>query len=228
MSVKIYEVGGSMRDELLGLQNKDQDFVLVCDGGWSEVLRWVEDFLDEIFLVKDEFLTIRGKKNGEVFDFVMARRDGGYSDGRRPDEVEPGTLLEDLARRDFTCNAIAREVGTNDLIDPFGGINDLQVKVLKTVGDPIHRMMEDHLRILRALRFCLTKNLHLSRPLQSAIHSHDWTGALKSIPVERRMEELKKMFRHNTVETIRSLSILPSALRHEIMDGMWLLPTNRS
>ena len=115
MTVQLFEVGGSIRDEVLGLENKDRDFVAVCDGGWEELLRWSNDVMDKVFLVTPDFFTIRGLVNNEVMDVVLARKDGAYSDGRHPDSVEPGSLGDDLARRDFTMNAIARSVGSLDL-----------------------------------------------------------------------------------------------------------------
>ena len=105
MTVKLYEVGGSIRDSLLGILNKDRDFVAVCPEGWDYLVNWADMWLDKVFLITPEYFTIRGIKGGEIFDFVLARKEGAYSDGRHPDSVEPGTLEDDLARRDFTMNA---------------------------------------------------------------------------------------------------------------------------
>lgn len=225
--VVLYEVGGSIRDELLGSSSNDLDFVAICPEGWEALLAWANQFLDIIFLVKPEFLTIRGSKNNIVYDFVMARKEGVYNDGRRPDLVEPGTLLDDLSRRDFTCNAIARQIGTTNLIDPFNGQEDLKHRLLRTVGDPVQRFSEDHLRIVRALRFSLTKDLQWAKSLTDAIFDQSWHNCLSSLPVERRIGELSKMFRHDSVAAMARLSALPSYMQSELFEGLWLLPTNR-
>ena len=108
VKVSLYEVGGSVRDRYMGRESHDEDFSAVVEnGGWPELLQWADQEMDEVFLVTPEFLTIRGKKDGKIMDVVMARKEDGYSDGRHPDNVEPGTIDEDLARRDFTMNAMA-------------------------------------------------------------------------------------------------------------------------
>ncbi len=102
--VKIYLVGGSIRDQLLGLKSKDLDYAVEA-GSYEEMRDYIKEN-GKIFLETPEYLTIRAHlKNGEPADFVLCRKDGEYSDGRRPDKVTPGTLYDDLARRDFTVNA---------------------------------------------------------------------------------------------------------------------------
>ena len=127
-----------------------------------------------------EFLTIRAQvpaseakllARTKVADFVLCRKDSASGDGRRPDSVEPGTVLDDLARRDFTMNAIARDVQTGEVLDPHGGREDIKWKTLRFVGDPMTRIREDGLRVLRGLRFMITKGLRTtparSRPWRS-------------------------------------------------------------
>lgn len=224
--VELFEVGGSIRDEFLGLDNKDRDWVAVCPEGWEACKAWSQGYLDKVFLVTDRFLTIRGIKNKEVYDIVMARRDGAYSDGRRPDSVEPGTLTDDLARRDFTINAMARgQDGT--LYDPHNGQRDIEERIIRCVGEPLDRFKEDTLRILRALRFSLTKGMTLSASVFDAIWEHQWNQEIIDLPVERRMIELEKMFRFGSSEAIITLAGLPDDLREAILSGCWLLPTNR-
>jgi tRNA nucleotidyltransferase (CCA-adding enzyme) len=212
MSVQLYEVGGSIRDEFLGLENKDRDFVAVCPSGWDSLVEWAEGELDKLFLVTPEYFTIRGIKGKEVFDIVLARKEGAYSDGRHPDEVEPGTLEDDLARRDFTMNAIARSM-EGELIDPFGGKDDIEEGIIQCVGDAEDRFKEDGLRVLRALRFMVTKpTMVLDASIQNILRSNRLgnevravSRLLDSVSRERIREELYKMFKHDTITAARVL-----------------------
>lgn len=214
-SVNFYQVGGCVRDALLGVQSKDIDFsveapsydamkravVIRCGGNPDNA----ESIKSIIKVEKPEFVTIRAidPKLGGV-DFVLCRKDGEYSDGRRPDNVEMGTLLDDLSRRDFTVNAIARrDDGT--LFDPFHGQSDLQTRVLRCVGDTKKRMTEDALRMLRAIRFSITKNLAMSDELHAFLRWPDNAKLLKSVSIERVREELLKCFEFNTLQTLLTL-----------------------
>ena len=108
MTIRLFEVGGSIRDELMGIDNPpDRDFCAEAPS-WEALENWCFEKMKKVFLVTPEFFTIRGMMpNGTAIDVVMCRKDGPSSDGRHPDHVEPGTLLDDLARRDFTVNAMA-------------------------------------------------------------------------------------------------------------------------
>jgi len=110
--IKLFEVGGHVRDGLLGIKSKDIDMAVEAPS-WEAMREFVKHNTKKIFLEKEEFLTIRAMgHDGLPKDFVLCRKDGAYSDGRRPDTVEAGTIFDDLARRDFTVNAIAKEVTT--------------------------------------------------------------------------------------------------------------------
>lgn len=244
MTIQLFEVGGSIRDEMLGFQNKDRDYVAVCEGGWRELLTWSNDAMDKVFLVTPAYFTIRGMVDGEVMDVVLARKDGAYSDGRHPDEVEPGTLEDDLARRDFTMNAIARSVWTGKVIDPFNGQEDIKNKLIRCVGNSAHRIEEDSLRILRALRFFVTKGLTLSEDLSKMLYRNRLvqdgvvqepsyaglkvTDLLESVSRERVREELHKMFKHDSLSAARTLfgSMVHQELQEEILgNDIWLRPS---
>ena len=226
VEVELFEVGGSLRDEILGIDNKDLDWTALCSQGWEALKAWAHVWLDRVFLVTDQHLTLRGIKDGEIYDIVMARKDGKYSDGRRPDSVEPGSLLDDLRRRDFRMNAMAR--GKDGiLIDPFLGQKDLEDRIIHCVGEPLERFDEDKLRILRALRFSLTKGMTLSASVYDAIWEHDWAAVVAAIPVERRMAELNKMFRFDTPQAVSLLATLPDDLQEAVFHRCWLEPTNK-
>jgi tRNA nucleotidyltransferase (CCA-adding enzyme) len=234
--MKLYEVGGCVRDELLGLPSKDIDYSVEAES--MDAMR--DDLIAmgfEIFTENAEFFVIRARfpKDSGTFagrnisglaaDFVLARRDGKYTDGRRPDYVEAGTLLDDLARRDFTVNAIAKDRhGT--LIDPFGGQEDLKLKLLRTVGAPEDRFGEDALRALRAIRFSITKGFWLHSDLFDALRS-EWLPALvANVAAERRREELAKAFKHDTLATLDLLHLMTSDFREAVFsDGLRLKPS---
>jgi tRNA nucleotidyltransferase/poly(A) polymerase len=197
----------------MGLHSKDWDFTCVAESFEAMEQSLLDDGFT-IFVRNPEFFTIRahGPKGftfaghdfgKQTFDFVWARKDGTYSDGRRPDFVTPGTLHDDLARRDLTVNAIAKATdGT--LIDPFNGQQDIKDKIIRCVGDPRERFEEDALRILRALRFSVTKGF--------AIHNHtasfvrDLRHTVAGVSAERVREELTKMFNHDAMKTVAVLN----------------------
>ena len=236
MTIRLFEVGGSIRDNLLGIDNPpDRDFCAESPEGWEALLAWCHANMERVFLVTPEFFTVRGRmSNGDAIDVVMCRKDGPSSDGRHPDTVEPGTLLDDLARRDFTVNAMAREVdpGTlapmGGLIDPFEGKRDLLNRRLKCVGETPQRLEEDGLRILRAARFAVTKELipvpALSRCLRNL--PFWWHFAGDTVSVERIREEVQKMMKHDTVSALRFFTnnCHPSAIEVVFKD-IWLKPT---
>jgi len=238
MTIKLFEVGGSLRDELMGIDNPpDRDFCAESPEGWEALLAWCHTNMERVFLVTPEFFTVRGKmSNGTAIDIVMCRKDGPSSDGRHPDNVEPGTLLDDLARRDFTVNALAREVNPKTLepihitfFDPFEGFKDLENSALSCVGNAEERMKEDWLRLLRAARFIITKNLEPDGDLDLLLNTNDsWRSMINSVSAERIRGELTKMFKHNTVDTLEFLTNCCSASTLRILfthTNIWLKPT---
>jgi tRNA nucleotidyltransferase/poly(A) polymerase len=238
-NIRMYEVGGCVRDELLGLQTKDVDYTVVAPS-FSAMRDHLNELGFEIFLETPQYLTIRARfpRNLETFggrqvkgltaDFVLARKDGEYTDGRRPDEVTPGTLFDDLARRDFTVNAMAKD-SNGEIIDVYDGQRDLKYRWLRAVGDPMERMSEDPLRILRALRFSITKDFDIAESLWDVMTSTSLVGPLTQVSVERRREELLRAFKHDTLATLELLQELPTATRAAIFSGgLWLKPTMES
>jgi tRNA nucleotidyltransferase/poly(A) polymerase len=233
MTVKVYEVGGCVRDALLGLPCNDVDFVGVAPS-FNHLRHYVEHVLGlEVIegTVKPEYATFKarvpkGHKLRErctSADFVLARVDGPSSDGRRPDYVEPGTLEDDLKRRDFTVNAMARDLETGELVDLYEGQQDLKNKVLRFVGDPKTRIQEDGLRVLRALRFSVTKGFSLVETM--SLDSDYALEALRSVSRERMREELEKMFKHDTLFSLTLLQAFPRLLPVLFKDGLRLSAT---
>ena len=229
--MRIFEVGGSVRDRMLGLDSKDKDFAVEAES-FDTMVGELKDLGYTVFLEKPEFLTIRAKfPKGHKFsaqtaDFVLCRKDGTYTDGRRPDFVEAGTIYDDLARRDFTVNAMAVD-SDGTLIDPHGGNRDLADMLLRTVGDPMVRFGEDYLRAVRAIRFAVTKKFKFDTTLIRALDSNEVADGLRNVSVERIREEMFKAFKADTFRTIMILNNFPR-VRMAILDGkngLWLEPT---
>lgn len=239
MEAKFYKVGGCVRDAILGLQSKDIDFSVEAESfeamKRAVVVRCGGDpdtgDIDEggpiIKVLKPEFVTIRAidPKLGGV-DFVLCRKDGAYGDGRRPDSVTIGTLLDDLTRRDFTMNAMAQR-DDGFFFDPFNGMMDIQNKTIRCVGNCHDRFAEDGLRVLRAVRFAITKGFALHGTIDAYI-AQMGDGVLSGVSVERTREELLKCFNVDTLLTLRYLDTYPR-LRDQCFGSgkLFLKPTIR-
>lgn len=231
--MKFYEVGGAVRDSILGVETKDVDFAVEAPS-FEAMEQGLIELGFRIFQSKPEYLTVRAqvpkdsplRKRTRDADFVLCRKDGPTKDGRRPEYVEPGTIIDDLARRDFTVNAIARDPETDELIDPHKGAEDLKAGLLRFVGDARARVAEDGLRVLRGYRFMITKGLIPTRETYEALTSGLAATMMMSVSVERIREELVKMFNQNTLVTIQTISQMPFNLRGAIFrDGLKLEPT---
>ncbi len=226
--MQMFEVGGCVRDEILGIPSKDIDFSVVltdfevgaCGGGvpgdaFATMRKRLTSLGFEIFVETPEFLTIRArfpkgdaKHKGLTADFVLARKESEYSDGRRPDRVQPGRLIDDLRRRDFKMNAIAKD-SNGALIDPFGGLLDIEDRIISCVGDPRDRIIkEDALRGLRAIRFSITKDFEICNSVLTVLQSDEFRLALRSISTERIQGELDKAFKVDTAATLKLLAQL--------------------
>jgi len=153
-----YLVGGCVRDGFLGVESKDYDIATDVPMDVSTPL-----FLKAGFAVKEcgeAFLVLNISKNGQQFEIANFRKEGVYLDGRRPSDVEIGTLEEDAVRRDFTINALYENPTTGEILDPTGqGLSDIKNRLLRFIGNPKDRIKEDYLRVFRFYRFLATKDL---------------------------------------------------------------------
>lgn len=179
-----YVVGGCVRDSILGRIPKDWD---ICTSAQpTQVMECLHSHrIIETGLKHGTVTVIMGASQYEVTTF---RIDGKYSDNRRPDSVKyVSDIKEDLARRDFKMNAMAYndEVG---LVDPFGGMADLQNKLISCVGNPNERFDEDALRIMRALRFASVFGFEIDESTSLSIHQSK--ELLHNIAAERITSEL--------------------------------------
>ena len=182
-----YVVGGCVRDSILGRTPKD----------WDLTTNATPDEIKEVF--KDyPIINNNGEKHGTVtvryneenIEITTYRIDGEYKDGRHPESVEFTRDIEkDLARRDFTINAIAYD--GHVFIDPFGGMEDLDAKIIRAVGDPYERFREDFLRILRGLRFACRYDFDIEENTYTAMDH--LRGGLSRISAERIQSELNKI-----------------------------------
>jgi tRNA nucleotidyltransferase/poly(A) polymerase len=220
-----YLVGGAIRDELLGIKSSDNDFAVEANS-YSEMRQAIIGKGGQIFLEKPEFFTIRAKvPNLGAADYVLCRKDGSYFDGRRPESVTVGTIYDDLARRDFSSGAIAQNVETGEIIDPFNGVADVKVGVLRCVGNPLDRFHEDGLRILRAFRFKITKGFHFDGGINKFLLNEDVPSYLKGVSEERIRGELYKMFSFNTLHTLNVFYDYPILMEFLFSGRIWLKPT---
>ena len=161
---KAYLVGGSVRDMIMG--NIPHDFDITTSATPSEVIQ----LFDKTIPTGIDYGTITVMFDDVGYEVTTFRKDQLYSDGRRPDSITfSETIEDDLARRDFTINAIAYNPFKNVFIDPFNGINDIKNKVLKAVGKPDERIKEDSLRILRGYRFAVKYHLEIEEATLKAM-----------------------------------------------------------
>jgi len=169
-NIKIWRVGGCNRDELLGLKSKDVDYA-VESKSYEHMRNYILSIGGTIFIESPEFVTIRCKIGHESADYVLCRKESKYSDGRHPDEIQPGTIFDDLNRRDFKMNAIAKDSDGN-YYDPFNGIKDIQNKRISCVGNTHDRITEDYLRLLRAARFSITKQMTIHPEIENLFYDN--------------------------------------------------------
>ncbi|MGH7178907.1 MAG: CCA tRNA nucleotidyltransferase [Tepidisphaeraceae bacterium] len=178
-----YFAGGCVRDELLGLVPADYD---VATDAPPDRVRQV---FPKTQAVGAAFGVILVHQNKSVVEVATFRADVSYEDGRRPTEVRFTTAEEDAKRRDFTINGLFLDPIQNKVIDFVGGREDLENKLLRAIGEPDHRFDEDHLRMLRAVRFAARFDLNIDQRTHDAIHRH--VAQLPRISPERVAEELR-------------------------------------
>lgn len=205
MENKLFLCGGAVRDILCNKKPKDMDYVVLVSS-YEEMRNFILSSGGKIFQERPEYQIIRGSlPDVGAADFVLPRKDGAYSDNRRPDSTEiADNLFEDSRRRDFTVNAMYQDVHTGQIIDYHGGKDDLKNLRLQTVGKAYDRFNEDPLRMMRAIRFNLTKGfINVSSSIVDCLNNPALIEKYKtSVAIERTMEELKKCFEYDTELTL--------------------------
>lgn len=160
-----YVVGGGVRDSLMGINPHDWD---VCTNAKPSI---VADMFKHTYLVGAHYGAVKVLLNEVIYDVVTFRTETLYTDGRRPDEVSYiDDIHQDLARRDFTINAIAYHP-TKGFIDPHHGMDDIKSKVIQCIGRPADRFTEDPLRVLRAVRFSCSHGFTIDDETWLAMHA---------------------------------------------------------
>jgi poly(A) polymerase len=187
---RLYLVGGPVRDQLLGRPTHDLDFA--TDAVPDETRRALQAAgPDAIYAVGEKFGTI-GANFGDTNVEITTFRGETYQPGSRKPEVRYGlTLEDDLARRDFTINAMARDLTTGAVIDPFGGRRDLEARLIRAVGDPAERFAEDPLRLLRAIRFAAQLGFSIESGTRDAVAR--CAPLLRQVSRERILDEMNKL-----------------------------------
>lgn len=195
---EVYLVGGCVRDHLLGKPIKDYDIITTATPEEGLVI-----FPGAITLAKQFGVLRVPVGSGEFLDIATARKDGPYTDQRRPDFVEYASVVDDLKRRDFTVNALLYDLKKEEVVDLVEGLKDLSNKVLRAVGDPRERFKEDPLRMWRAVRFQVKLGFSLEEETRKALVE---LSALASSPSRERIYvELKEAVKVDSQKTFMEL-----------------------
>ncbi|MBQ7976436.1 MAG: HD domain-containing protein [Clostridia bacterium] len=217
-----YAVGGCVRDMLMGKEPNDYD--ITTNAKPEEIKKCFTDY--PTILIGEKHGTVCVVSDGENVEITTYRIDGEYKDSRHPEKVSfTSSLTEDLARRDFTVNAIAYSP-TGGMSDPFGGRDDINKKIIRCVGTPEKRFEEDALRILRAIRFSSVLGFEIDKDAEKSIHRR--CNDLKSISAERIFSELCKLLCGENVKSVLSgFSDVISVILPELKDTVGFEQKNR-
>ncbi len=184
-------VGGLVRDVFLGNWEGTGDLDLTTDATPEQVLAIVGGWADKVWTVGIAFGTVGLRKGSSIFEVTTYRSERYDRTSRRPAVTYGRSLEEDLSRRDFTINAMAARLPGYELVDPFGGADALQERVLRTPGRPEDSFGDDPLRILRAARFAAKLGFTVAGGVQAAMTEQ--ADRLEILPAERITGELTKL-----------------------------------
>lgn len=205
---KAYFAGGCVRDMLLGKEPKDYDIAT------SALPEQIEALFAETYPVGKSFGVIHVNEEGHTFEVATFRSDSGYSDGRRPDAVIFTHAEDDAQRRDFTINGLFYDPLTEEVLDFVGGQDDLKNKLIRFIRDPHERILEDHLRILRAIRFKNTLGFGYHPDTYAALKKH--AALADKVSWERVRDELNKIIMARSAPTafedMQDTGVLPYVL----------------
>ena len=185
---RAYFVGGCVRDLLLKKEPKDIDIAT------SARPEEIEALFAETYAIGKAFGVITVRENGHMFEVATFRSDSAMSDGRRPNAVIFTHEADDALRRDFTVNGLFYDPSSDTIEDFVGGRSDLNAKIIRFIGDPATRILEDHLRILRAVRFRAALDFEYHVDTREALKKY--ATLVEKVSMERVRDELQKMFSH--------------------------------
>lgn len=200
---KAYIVGGFVRDKFLGIESLDVD---ICTNATPKDLK---NIFCKVHLKQEMYGSVTVKEKKIRFEITTFRKDIGYKDHRTPKKVKYiNNLSDDLKRRDFTINTLCMDANEN-IIDLLNGMEDIENKIIRMVGNPRIRLKEDSLRILRAIRFATVLDFTLDKDLKKYIKKYG--HLLKSLSYNRKKEELDKIFSSKNnikgIELIKELNL---------------------
>jgi len=178
-------VGGCVRDLVMGRKPDDYDIVT------SALPREIQAIFPHTVAVGARFGVVIVVLMGFHYEVATFRREEAYEDGRHPKRVEFATLKEDVLRRDFTINGLAMRPDSEEIIDYVGGLTDIERGLVRTIGPPARRFKEDHLRMLRAVRFAAQLGFAIEEETLAAISNH--VQDIHRISAERIRDELTKI-----------------------------------
>ena len=184
-----YWAGGCVRDQLLGRVPKDYD--VATDAQPRQVTQVFGKRRTLAIGASFGVITVLGPKHAGQIEVATFREDAGYSDGRHPDAVRYSTAREDASRRDFTINGLFYDPVEDEVIDYVGGQEDLRLRRIRAIGDPVERFTEDKLRMLRALRFTTTYGFELDSNTYDAIRT--MADQIQVVSPERITAEMRQV-----------------------------------
>jgi poly(A) polymerase len=182
-------VGGSVRDALLDRLGSDLD--LTTSARPEETKRLLAGWVDELWDVGQAFGTIGATKDGYQIEVTTYRSDAYDRTSRKPEVSYGDNLIDDLARRDFTINAMAVSLPSKEFVDPYGGLSDLAARVITTPASPETSFADDPLRMMRAARFAAQLGFEVAEPVVAAMR--DMADQLSIVSAERIRDELTKL-----------------------------------
>ncbi len=211
-----YWVGGCVRDFLLGREPQDYDIAT------SALPEQIEALFPKTIPVGRKFGVIIVLEEGHQFQVATFRIEADYRDGRRPERVEFADAKADASRRDFTVNGLFYDPASGKILDWVGGEADLRAKLLRTIGPPEERFGEDHLRLLRAVRFAAQLGFEIEGATFAALRAN--ADAIRDVSAERVRDELLKLFR--PPHAARGLDLLrESGLLERVLPEMAAMTT---
>jgi len=209
-----YFAGGSVRDFLMEQEPKDYDIATSAEP--DEIERIIDGmhFESKAIPIGKQFGVILGIVHGHAFEIATFRSDSSSSDGRRPDSILFTSAKEDAVRRDFTINGLFYDPIKKEIYDFVDGQKDIHNKIIRFIGEPHERIKEDHLRLLRAIRFRNNLNFNYDDKTKTAIK--ELAHLVKGISVERVADELNKMIIHphraNAIKELDEFGIMENIL----------------
>lgn len=214
-----YFVGGWVRDFLLCIPSEDIDIVTEAPISVTQKL-----FLKTI-PVGAKFGVLLVVEEGHTFEVAMLRADGDYRDGRRPDRISHASLKEDAFRRDFTVNGMYYDPLNEEIYDYVHGREDIERRIIRTIGDPQKRFSEDRLRMMRAVRYSVKLSFFIEERTFRAI-THQAQELLSSVSIERVWQEFEKIDRFSSLapsivllyKTKLLFSLFPSLQKKSLLE----------